>query len=295
MNCSYMYNELQVSGITWKRLQVCGGAWNACLNELEECVRSFKRKKTRVVYPWRLCRRIFQWHGGSLYFPRRSRYFCALQDDAELELKSGKISEITTSGQHRLIYAAGGKEKRKMSNISPAAKNTRFHDFSRVRRRKNMGARRGWFLGRQKPTSSVHARDELPRWWGWFAENARKRGASWKKWKRRGKARNVSRPGYFYRKDIHISHRIVAIFARFWRWPDLNCAKVNDDDDESGGRGTESTPVLDTGGWRWEAAVEEEWADGNCCFISDSANLARPPPCLLPNYERERIRCARGS
>lgn len=38
------------------------------------------------------------------------------------------------------------------------------------------------------------------------------------------------------------------------------------------------------------AQAEEGWADGNCCFISDSANLARPPLCLLPNYERERIR-----
>lgn len=38
------------------------------------------------------------------------------------------------------------------------------------------------------------------------------------------------------------------------------------------------------------AQAEEGWADGNCCFISDSANLARPPFCLLPNYERERIR-----
>lgn len=37
-------------------------------------------------------------------------------------------------------------------------------------------------------------------------------------------------------------------------------------------------------------AVEEEWVDGNCCFISDSANLARPPPspvCFLITKERE--------
>lgn len=42
------------------------------------------------------------------------------------------------------------------------------------------------------------------------------------------------------------------------------------------------------------AQAEEGWADGNCCFISDSANLARPPLCLLPNYERERIRRNEG-
>lgn len=50
------------------------------------------------------------------------------------------------------------------------------------------------------------------------------------------------------------------------------------------------TPIDDESGGR---AVEEEWVDGNCCFISDSANLARlGRPCLLPNYERERIRRA---
>lgn len=42
--------------------------------------------------------------------------------------------------------------------------------------------------------------------------------------------------------------------------------------------------------WGAMAQAEEGWADGNCCFISDSANLARPPLCLLPNYEGEGIR-----
>lgn len=140
-------------------------------------------------------------------------------------------------------------------------KNIRFRDFSRVGRKNGCatnekGGRKGP-VSRQKPRPPFLCSIRLSR--GGVGRSASVRGSPFG----RGGAEKAETEEA--RRETIRDFGGLVLAARIYRrrpftpwWTPI--------DDESGGRAW-------VGG-----AVGEERVDGNCCFISDSANLARPPP-----------------